>query len=68
MADRITNLEEQLAQQQRILYDLNGVVTGLRTEVDSLTSELTRLKQTAARLLEFHEGAEDAPDEKPPHY
>ncbi|MEM6331386.1 MAG: SlyX family protein [Planctomycetota bacterium] len=65
---RATKLEELLAHQQRMLDDLNQVVTELRSEVDRLTLEHGRTRLTLTRLVELHEGAEEAPDEKPPHY
>lgn len=66
--DRLTNLEELLAHQQRLLDQLNAMVTDLRSECDTLAADQAKLKQTVARLVQFHEGAEDRPDEKPPHY
>ncbi len=66
--ERATQLEELLAHQQRLLDELNSVLTELRGDVDTLTTEQRRLKETVAKLLDFHAGAEETPDEKPPHY
>lgn len=68
MNDRITNLEELLAHQQRLLDDLNAVVTMQRDEIDALSADHARLRVTVQRLVQHHEGAEDQPDERPPHY
>ena len=68
MSDRQTQLEELVAHQQRLLDELNAIVTDLRGEIDRLTLEQMRLNTTVARLVEYHEGAETSPDEKPPHY
>jgi len=68
MSDRQTQLEELVAHQQRLLDDLNAIVTEQRTEIERLTLEQLRLKTTVARLVDFHEGAETSVDEKPPHY
>lgn len=68
MSDRQTQLEELLAHQQRMLDDLNASLTEMRDELDNVTREHVGLKNTIARLLEFHEGAEDGVDERPPHY
>lgn len=67
-ADRLTQLEELLAHQQRLLEQLNGTVTEQRLEMDTLQSDQRKLKETVARLMEYHEGAEDTPGERPPHY
>ena len=67
-ADKATKLEELLAHQQRLLDELNAELTALRGEFDALAKEHTRLKATTAKLVEFQEGAEDRPGEKPPHY
>lgn len=66
--DRTTQFEEIVAYQQRLLDELNEVMTTLRTEVDHLAAEQARLKSTVNRLVEFHESAEDTPNEPPPHY
>lgn len=68
MSDRVTQLEELLARQQRMLDELNDVVIDLRSELDRTTAEQTRLKRTVQRLVEHYESADGAPDEKPPHY
>ncbi|TWT38292.1 hypothetical protein KOR34_32610 [Posidoniimonas corsicana] len=68
MTDRQTQLEELLAHQQRMLDELNSVVTGLRNELDLANLERTKLKTTVARLVEHYEAADGGPDEKPPHY
>jgi uncharacterized coiled-coil protein SlyX len=68
MSERHTRLEELLAHQQRMLDDLNEVVTVLRGELDLVTGEQVKLTRTVARLLEFYEGADGGADERPPHY
>lgn len=68
MQDRQTQLEELLAHQQRMLEELNEVITSLRTDVDKAVLEQDKLKRTVARLVEYYEGAEGGADERPPHY
>lgn len=64
----LVRLEELLTRQQRLLDDLNDTVTELRREADGVTPRLARVEQAARRLVELQEGAEDLPDERPPHY
>ncbi|MEM9185870.1 MAG: SlyX family protein [Planctomycetota bacterium] len=66
--DRATQLEELLAHQQRLLEELDGVVTELRRDVDTLGKEQARLAATVTRLAQSQDGAQDFPGEKPPHY
>lgn len=66
--DRLLHVEELLAHQQRLLDELNCTVTEQRLELDALQLDNRKLKHSLARVLEFHEGAVDSPDERPPHY
>lgn len=68
MNERLTTIEETVAHQQRLLDELNGVVTAQRNEIDALVAGQLRLRQTVARMTQHFDGAEDLPDEKPPHY
>lgn len=68
MNEQLTRVEELLAHQQRLLEQLNGVVTEQRREIDLLLASQARLEHTVKRLAQFQEGAEGLPDEKPPHY
>ncbi|MGB7327587.1 MAG: SlyX family protein [Rubripirellula sp.] len=68
-ADRLTELEIQLAHVQRMYEQLNDVVTTeamrgdrIQRKVDALTVQLKEVKNKSA------EPATDPLDEKPPHY
>ncbi|TWU48376.1 SlyX family protein [Rubripirellula reticaptiva] len=68
-ADRLTELEIQLAHVQRMYEHLNEVVTTeamrgdrIQRKVDALTVQLKEVKSKSA------EPATDPLDEKPPHY
>ena len=64
----LVRLEELLTHQQRLLTDLDEAVTEARRESDAVRPRLARVEQAARRLVELQEGAEDLPDERPPHY
>ncbi len=66
---RIVQLEEASAHQERFLAQLNEVILNLRTSVDAtrriqeqLTAQVRTLRDTSA------EEPRDPVDEKPPHY
>ena len=66
--DRITRLEEALAHQSAVVEELNEVVTGQATEIDSLNRRVVMLMKRAAE--QEVEGASGAPlaDQPPPHW
>ncbi|MEM8865523.1 MAG: SlyX family protein [Planctomycetota bacterium] len=68
MESRLTQLEELLAHQQRLLDELNEVITTQRREIDWLLADREKLKATVTRLVQLQESAEQLPDERPPHY
>ncbi|QDS91954.1 hypothetical protein FF011L_06900 [Roseimaritima multifibrata] len=65
---RITELEMQLAHQQRISEQLNEVLTTQSMEVIKLTRVVQRLENQFRELRETPRGETDMLDEKPPHY
>ncbi|WP_068139912.1 SlyX family protein [Roseimaritima ulvae] len=67
-ADRITELEIQLAHQQRITEQLNEVLTEQNKVIDGLTRRLQALDNQVRQLRERPQAEPDMLDEKPPHY
>ncbi len=69
MRERETELEELLAHQQRLLDQLNSVVTEQGAELHKLRREFEALRVVALRLTEqVNAGSPNLPHEKPPHY
>ena len=63
--DRITDLERRIAEQERVIADLNEMVVSQWRKIDALErrlGELTEEFEEAARLRS------DAPEKPPPHY
>ncbi|TWT90688.1 hypothetical protein Mal64_10830 [Pseudobythopirellula maris] len=65
---RLAKLEEEVAHQQRLLDELNEVITGLRMEVDRHALKQTQIETAIRNVSDSLEGAEGPVDEKPPHY
>lgn len=63
--DRITQLEERHAHLQRHVTEQDKAMLGLTEEVARLRKEIAALR---ARVTSAPAGAEDATDERPPHY
>ncbi|MEO0529960.1 MAG: SlyX family protein [Planctomycetota bacterium] len=68
LQSELVRLEEVITHQQKLVNDLNEALTDTRRDVDVATPKLRALDQTVKRLAEFQQGAEDDPDERPPHY
>lgn len=64
---RITQLEEVVTHQQKLLHELNEVLITLRCEHERLRDGLQRRLDRLETLLESQSPAPD-PLEKPPHY
>ena len=60
--ERLTALEERLMHQDRLLEELNEIVTSQQAQIEKLTREITRLEQQLAQ------GRGEDVDEPPPHY
>ncbi len=64
MEQRIVELEIRVAYQEKLLHDLDEVVTAYATRLDTLTRELHELRGR----VETSATADDVVDEPPPHY
>ncbi len=66
MEDRITELETRLSYQDRLIQELNEVVTRQQDQIDRLTRDLERL----FRQMQGQQSGLARPDEEapPPHY
>lgn len=64
--DRFQVLETRAIYQERTIDDLNEVVTKQQDQIDRLTSELERLRQTLLTIQEH--GLKDVEEPPPPHY
>ena len=60
--ERLIDLEERLMHQDKLLEQLNEIVTAQQGEIESLRRELVRLREQLAQ------GATEDVDEPPPHY
>jgi uncharacterized coiled-coil protein SlyX len=61
---RLLKLEEKVAYQDKLLYELNDVLVTLRRAQDALLSRV----ETIERALRDELGGREVPNEKPPHY
>ncbi|MBC8069860.1 MAG: SlyX family protein [Deltaproteobacteria bacterium] len=64
MEERIVELEVRVAYQEKMLRDLDEVVSAYANRIDVLTRELEELR----RRVESGGDAQDISDEPPPHY
>jgi SlyX protein len=64
MEERIVELEVRVAYQEKMLRDLDEIVTAYASRIDVLTRELEELR----RRVESGGDAQDIRDEPPPHY
>lgn len=64
-SSRVTDLEQRLAEQERVIADLNEMVVAQWRKIDSLERRLGELRDEfdAAALVR-----PDAPEPPPPHY
>jgi SlyX protein len=68
LVDRITELEIQLAHQQRICEQLNEVVVEHTQQMMRYERILIRMEDQVKSLREQRKEAFDPHQEKPPHY
>lgn len=68
LAAEVVRLEEVITHQQRVVQALDEAVTATRDAADQTTRRSLSVEQTVKRLAEYQQGAEDLPDERPPHY
>ena len=66
-ASRIVALEVRVAHQDRVIEDLNALVTEQWKQIDALAKQVERM---ADRLLRVEDNAPapDTPEPPPPHY
>jgi SlyX protein len=64
MEERIVELEVRVAYQEKMLRDLDEIVTAYAARIDVLTRELVEMRLR----LDSGAGAEEISDEPPPHY
>ena len=63
---RFENLESQILYQDRLVDDLNEVVTKQQDQIDSLKIEVERLRQALVGIQES--GVDRTEEPPPPHY
>lgn len=68
LAAEVHRLEEVLTHQQQVVEALDEAVTAVRDASDQTTRRSVSIEQTVKRLADYQQGAEDLPDERPPHY
>lgn len=66
MEDRIANLEMLVAEQERTIEDMSGVIARQWSEIETLGRKLEVLTKRFAELEE--QAAPDVPVNRPPHY
>jgi uncharacterized coiled-coil protein SlyX len=64
LADAVVDLEVRIAYQDRVIADLDSLVRGFATRLDTAERELRQLRE-ALRSPELPGGP---PNEPPPHY
>ncbi len=67
-ADRLTDLEMQLAHLQRDYDLLNQVVTEQATEMSQMAKHVRKLEQMLDSLKHKQDSMPDPLDDRPPHY
>ncbi len=68
LSNRVTELEIQLAHQQRLCEQLNEVVTDHTQQIIRLERIIVRLEDQIKSMRELRKEAFDPALEKPPHY
>ena len=66
-ASRIVALEVRVAHQDRVIEDLNALVTEQWKQIDALAKQVERMMEWLRRV-EDNVPAPDAPEPPPPHY
>ena len=64
---RIVALEVRVAHQDRVIEDLNALVTDQWKQIDALAKQVERMMDRLQRVEE-NSPSSDAPDPPPPHY
>ena len=65
---RITQLEETVLHQERLVQQLNEIVIQLRAGLEKLEAENEERRRQVKWLTENNSIIEDRADKKPPHY
>ena len=65
---RITQLEETVLHQERLVEQLNDIVIQLRADFAKIETENEERRRQVKWLTENNSIVEDRVDEKPPHY
>jgi len=66
-ASRIVTLEVRVAHQDRVIEDLNTLVTEQWKQIDALAKQVERMTDRLQRVEE-NAPSSDAPEPPPPHY
>jgi len=66
-ASRIVTLEVRVAHQDRVIEDLNALVTEQWKQIDALAKQVERMTDRLQRVEE-NSPSSDAPEPPPPHY
>jgi SlyX protein len=66
-ASRIVALEVRVAHQDRVIEDLNALVTEQWKQIDALAKQVERMTDRLQRVEE-NSPSSDAPEPPPPHY
>ena len=66
-ASRIVALEVRVAHQDRVIEDLNALVTAQWKQIDALAKQVERMTDRLQRVEE-NAPSSDAPEPPPPHY
>jgi len=66
-ASRIVALEVRVAHQDRVIEDLNTLVTEQWKQIDALAKQVERMTDRLQRVEE-NSPSSDAPEPPPPHY
>jgi len=66
-ASRIVTLEVRVAHQDRVIEDLNTLVTEQWKQIDALAKQVERMTDRLQRVEE-NSPSSDAPEPPPPHY
>jgi SlyX protein len=64
---RIVALEVRVAHQDRVIEDLNALVTDQWKQIDALAKQVERMMDRLQRVEE-NSPSSDAPEPPPPHY
>jgi SlyX protein len=63
-SERLLTIETRLAHQDKMITDLNEVITAQWRKIDTLERQLARLREE----LEAFEPSNGLPEKPPPHY